>query len=52
MESEFKKWLEYLFFIEPPNLNYDELTQYQKEDIEFTKRKIKELGASLNEKKS
>ena len=50
MESEFKKWLEYLFFIEPPNSNYTELTQYQKEDIEFTKKKIKELEEILNGK--
>lgn len=50
MESELKKWLEYLYFIEPPLFEYDKLTQYQKEDIEFTKKKIEELGASLNEK--
>lgn len=50
MECELKKWLEYLHFIEPPCLNYDELTQYQKEDIEFTKKKIRELEERLNEK--
>jgi len=49
MESEFKKWLEYLYFIEPPVSEYDNLTQYQKEDIEFTKKMIKELGDKINE---
>lgn len=51
METELKKWLEYLYFIEPPVSNYEKLTQYQKEDIEFTKRKIKELGDKIYEKR-
>lgn len=50
MESEFTKWLEYLYTIEPPNLDYSLLTEYQKEDIEFTKRKIAELRSEMNEK--
>lgn len=49
MESELKKWLEYLYFIEPPLSKYDKLTQYQKEDIEFAKKKIEELGDKINE---
>lgn len=51
MESELKKWLEYLCFIEPPVSKYDNLTQYQKEEIEFAKRKIKELEGRINEKR-
>jgi hypothetical protein len=50
MELELKKWLKYLSFIEPPQSSYEELTQYQKEDIEFTKKKIRELEERLNEK--
>ena len=50
MESEFKKWLEYLYTVEPPNLDYSLLTEYQKEDIQFTKNKIVELGSKLNGK--
>ena len=48
MESEFKKWLEYLYTVEPPNLDYSLLTEYQKEDIEFTKKKIAELRSEEN----
>lgn len=51
MEKELKKWLEYLYFIEPPVSEYDKLTRYQKEDIEFTKKKIKELGDKINEER-
>ena len=50
MESEFKKWLEYLYTVEPPNLDYSLLTEYQKEDIQFTKNKIVELGSKLDGK--
>lgn len=49
MEKELNKWLEYLYFIEPPVSEYDKLTPYQKEDIEFTKKMIKELGDKINE---
>jgi hypothetical protein len=51
MESELKKWLEYLYFIEPPVSEYDKLTQYQREDIEFTKKTIKELEGKINEER-
>ena len=51
MEEELNKWLKYLYFIEPPLSEYDNLTQYQKEDIEFTKKMIKELGDKINEER-
>lgn len=51
MEEELNKWLEYLQFIEPPLSEYDNLTQYQKEDIEFTKKKIEELEGKINEER-
>ena len=49
MEDELKKWSDYLFFIESSQVNYDELTEYQKEDIAFAKRKVEELGERFNE---
>ncbi len=51
METELKKWLEYLYTIEPPNSDYSLLTEYQKEDIEFTKKKIAELRSEIDGKK-
>ena len=51
-ESELKKWLRYLYTVEPPNLDYSSLTEYQKEDIQFTKNMIEKLGGNLYEKKS
>lgn len=51
-ESELKKWLRYLYTVEPPNSDYSLLTEYQKEDIEFAKQKIAELRSEINEKKS
>lgn len=51
MENELNKWLKYLQFIEPPLSEYDNLTQYQKEDIEFTKKKIEELEGKINEER-
>ena len=49
MEDELKKWTEYLFFIKSSRVKHCKLTQYQKEDISFAKRKVKELGEYLNE---
>ena len=47
--TELNRWLKYLEFIEPPNSQ--PLTAYQKEDIEFTKKKIAELRSEINGKK-
>ncbi len=51
MEEELNKWLKYLQFIEPPLSEYDKLTPYQKEDIEFSKKMIKELEGKINEER-
>ena len=50
MESELNKWLKYLETIEPPVNSAIELTEWQKEDIEFTKKMIAKLEREINEK--
>lgn len=50
MVSELNKWLKYLEKIEPPLKNGEMLTNYQKEDIEYTKKMIKKLEEEIKEK--
>ena len=50
MEKELEKWLKYLQTIEPPANSKIRLTEYQKEDIEFTKKMIAKLEGKIYEK--
>ena len=50
MEKELNKWLKYLETIEPPVNSAIELTEWQKEDIEFTKKMVAKLEREINEK--
>ena len=43
MEKELNKWLKYLETIEPPANSGIELTEWQKEDIKYTKNMIEKL---------
>lgn len=47
METELKKWLKYLKKIESLVKDENTLTEYQKEDIMFTKKKIEELEKEI-----
>lgn len=49
METELEKWLKYLQRIESLVEKQGELTDYQKEDIKFTKNMISKLEKELNE---
>ena len=51
MESELNKWLKYLEKIESLVDNQELLTEYQKEDIEYTKNMIKKLEEKITENK-
>ncbi len=50
MENELNKWLEYLRKIESLVNNDTEVTEYQKEDIEYTKKMIGKLEREIYEK--
>lgn len=50
MENELNKWLKYLETIEPPANSEIELTEWQKEDIKFTKNMIAKLEREIYEK--
>lgn len=50
MEAELEKWIKYNQMLERLAKSVDTLTEYQKEDIEYTKKMIAKLERKINEK--